>query len=139
MPVQLEHITQPSDQDWIDLGKIYAEGPQQWLADSSNIKASIQPLIDQGTWLIAGRFNSRLLGAMQAQKEGKIINLQHFCVREITRHRGVAHQMLHHMSNWANEQGYTLCVKELPQELVNSLEKRGFIATPTGYERPPAG
>lgn len=127
MPVQLEHISQPTEQDWIDLGKIYADAPQEWLSDTSDIKASLQPLLDQQTWLIAGRFNSRLLGAMQASKEDNNVILQHLCVRNITTNRGVAHQIMHHLNGWADENGYTLIAKDLPVELENSLKNRGFI------------
>ena len=70
MPVHLEHITQPTQQDWIDLGKIYTDAPQEWLTDASDIQASLQELLDQGEWLIAGRFNARLLGALKATKDG---------------------------------------------------------------------
>ncbi|MBA35427.1 MAG: aspartate 1-decarboxylase autocleavage activator PanM [Oleispira sp.] len=126
MPVHLEHISQPTDQDWIDLGKIYTDAPQEWLSNSSDIKGSLQALLDNDYWLIAGRFNSRLLGAMQAKKDGSDITLSHFCVRNVTINRGVAHQMLHHISKWANENGYRLIAKGVPAELSNSLIKRNF-------------
>ncbi len=126
MPVHLEHISQPTDQDWIDLGKIYTDAPQEWLSDSTDIKSSLQALLDNDYWFIAGRFNSRLLGAMQAKKDGINITLNHFCVRNVTINRGVAHQMLHHISKWANENGYRLITKGVPAELSNSLIKRNF-------------
>lgn len=126
MPVYLEHISQPTEQDWIDLDKIYSDCPQQWLSDASDIKASLQSLLDQQAWLIGGRFNSRLLGAVIAAKDGSNVTLQHLCVREITRNRGVAHQLLHHLSGWADENAYTLIAKNIPLELFGSLEKRGF-------------
>lgn len=137
MPVHLEHISQPTEQDWIDLGKIYTDAPQDWLADASDIKASLQQLLDQDIWLIAGRFNARLLGAMQAEKDGDNIILRHFCVRTITINRGVAHQMLHHMNAWADENGYTLIAKDLPEALANSLINRGFIKNNQDFERNP--
>lgn len=138
MPIQLEHISQPTEQDWIDLGKIYSDGPQEWLSDPSDIKASLQPLLDQQNWLIAGRFNSRLLGAMEAKKDGNIITLQHFCVRNITRNRGVAHQIFHYIVKWADENAYTLITKELPSELIESLQKRGFSKKGDIFERNPS-
>ena len=137
MPVHLEHISQPTEQDWIDLGKIYSDAPQEWLTDASDIKASLQQLLDQDIWLIAGRFNARLLGALQAEKQGNSITLRHGCVRKVTINRGVAHQMLHHMSQWADENGYTLIAKDLPKELVNSLKKRGFIDSGEDFVRNP--
>jgi hypothetical protein len=137
MPVHLEHISQPTEQDWIDLGKIYADAPQEWLSDASDIKASLQPLLDQQTWLIAGRFNSRLLGAMKANQDGNNITLQHLCVRNITTNRGVAHQIMHHLNGWADENGYTLIAKELPHELENSLKNRGFSKKHDDFVRTP--
>ena len=135
MPVHLEHISQPTEQDWIDLGKIYSDAPQEWLSDASNIQASLQQLLDQGTWLIAGRFNARLLGALKAVKEGNTIYLSHFCVRKITINRGVAHQMLHHMSTWADENGYTLIAQDVPQEFATALKNRGFISKDNDFIR----
>lgn len=137
MPVHLEHVTQPSEQDWIDLGKIYADAPQEWLNDPSDTKGSLQALLDQGTWFISGRFNARLLGAMKAEQKENEILLSHFCVRNITVNRGVAHQMLHHMSAWADKNGYTLIAKEVPEELENSLIKRGFIKENNTFIRNP--
>lgn len=137
MPVHLEHISQPTEQDWIDLGKIYTDAPQEWLSDANDIKASLEKLLTNGIWLIAGRFNARLLGAMQAEKNGNNITLSHFCVRKITINRGVAHQMLHHMSKWADESGYTLIVKGLPPELANSLKSRDFIENDHYFVRNP--
>lgn len=127
MPVHLEHVSQPTEQDWIDLGKIYSDAPQEWLENSSDIKSSLQKLLDQGIWFIAGRFNARLLGALKAEKDGNNITLSHFCVRKVTINRGVAHQMLHHMGTWADENGYTLIAKDLPEALAKPLKNRGFV------------
>jgi len=137
MPVHLEHISLPTEQDWIDLGKIYSDAPPQWLSDESDIKGSLQTLLDQGKWFISGRFNARLLGAMQATKEGTHITLSHFCVRKITINRGVAHQMLHHMGTWADENGYTLIAKDVPKDLAKSLITRGFIEKNNDFIRNP--
>jgi GNAT superfamily N-acetyltransferase len=137
MPVHLEHISQPTEQDWIDLGKIYSDAPQEWLINADDIKASLQELLDNDIWFIAGRFNSRLLGALQAQKDGNNIILRHFCVRKITVNRGVAHQMLHHMSKWADENGYTLIVEDLPDELSKALKNREFVEKAQSFIRNP--
>jgi hypothetical protein len=137
MPVHLEHISQPSEQDWIDLGKIYADAPQQWLSNNNDIKGSLQALLDQGIWFISGRFNARLLGAMQAEKEGTNVTLANFCVRKITTNRGVAHQMFHHMGTWADANGYTLIAKEVPAELTKALLRRGFIEDGSDFIRNP--
>lgn len=137
MPVHLEHITQPTQQDWIDLGKIYTDAPQEWLTDTRDIQASLQELLDQGEWLIAGRFNARLLGALKAEKDGNTINLRHLCVRNVTINRGVAHQMLHHMNKWADENGYILVAKDVPDELSAPLISRGFTQDSANFIRNP--
>lgn len=137
MPVHLEHITKPTEQDWIDLGKIYTEAPQDWLSNPSDIKGSLKSLLANNIWIIAGRFNARLLGAMKAQKDGSNILLSHFNVRKITVNRGVAHQIFHHMSNWADENGYTLIAKDVPSELANSLKNRDFIEINNNFVRNP--
>ena len=115
MPVYLEHITQPTESDWIDLEKIYTKSPKKWLVENDN------------SWFIAGRFNSRLLGAVLAEKTANNITLNYFCVREITRNRGVAHQMLHHINRWADNNGYTIIIQDLPESLSDNLIKRGFL------------
>lgn len=115
MPVYLEHISQPTESDWIDLEKIYTQSPKAWLNENNT------------NWFIAGRFNSRLLGAVIAKKIEKNVTLNYFCVREITRNRGVAHQMLHHINHWADESGHTLIIQNVPETLSNSLKKRGFL------------
>ncbi len=137
MPVHLEHISQPTEQDWIDLGKIYSDAPQVWLSDPQDIKTSLEKLLAADIWFIAGRFNARLLGAMQAEKDGNNIVLRHFCVRKITINRGVAHQMLHHMGIWADQNGYTLVAKDLPDELANALKNRDFIKKDNDFVRNP--
>ncbi|MFQ3171210.1 MAG: hypothetical protein ACI9DG_001244 [Oleispira sp.] len=135
MPVHIEHISQPTEQDWIDLGKIYSDAPREWLTDASDIHTSLQPLLNQGTWLIAGRFNARLLGALKAEKDGNTIYLSHFCVRKITINRGVAHQMLHHMSTWADENEFSLIAKDVPLEFASALKSRGFISKDNDFIR----
>ncbi len=137
MPVHLEHISQPTEQDWIDLGKIYSDAPQDWLSNADDIQGSLQELLNKDIWFIAGRFNSRLLGALQAQKDRNNITLRHFCVRKITVNRGVAHQMLHHISKWADENGFTLIVEELPNELANALINRDFVEKSQVFIRNP--
>lgn len=137
MPVLLEHITQPTEQDWIDLGKIYADAPQEWLENSDDIKSSLQKLLDQDIWFIAGRFNARLLAALKAKKEGSTIYLSDLSVRKVTVKRGVAHQMMHHMRIWADEQGYTLVAKDVPPELANALINREFVEKEGVFKRNP--
>lgn len=84
MPVIAERITQPSEQDLIDLDKT-CEGDKQWLHDA----------LASDDWLIGGRFNDRLVAAFLLKNAGNHWHLRHLQVRAITRRRGVARQTLH--------------------------------------------
>lgn len=84
MPVIAERITQPSEQDLIDLSKTY-EGNIDWLQD----------LLSSSDWLIGGRFNDRLVAAFVLSDAKEQWQLEKLQVREITRRRGVARQTLH--------------------------------------------
>lgn len=137
MPVHLEHIEKPTPQDWIDLGKIYTDAPDEWLSDPTDHQQSLQSLLDSGKWLIAGRFNERLLGSMEAEKDGSIITLQHFCVRNVTKGRGVAHQMLHHINRWADTEQLTLVAEGVPEDIANSLINREFELVDGKFVRNP--
>ena len=90
MPVTLEAVNKPSEQDLIDLNKIYQDYPvdvrwpalQQQLNENSN------------TTLYAARFNARLLAAISITVKDDGITLDHLCVRTVTRQRHVARDML---------------------------------------------
>jgi hypothetical protein len=107
--------------------KIYTDAPQEWFSDVCDIKVSLQQLFDHGIWLISSRFNAHLLGALKAEKDGDTIYLSHFCVRKVIVKRDVAHQMMHHINNWADECGYTLVAKDTPAELANALKNIEFV------------
>lgn len=85
MPVYAELITQASDQDQIDLKKLYFEDADSILQKSQN-----------GDWLlIGGRFNGRLIAALTlTAKSESVYCLDLLVVRDITRRRGVARQLL---------------------------------------------
>ena len=135
MPVELEHISQPTAEDLVDLKKIYADGPQDWLSYPDDIEASLSSWLGDGRWLIAGRFNSRLLAAMKADQQGQNVILSHFSVRDMTKGRGVAHQMLHFLAVWADEHGYTLIAVDVPESLHASLLNRGYDAVQDKFIR----
>ena len=137
MPVYLEHIHQPTDEDWKDLQKIYNDAPDSWAIDATDIRKALTPALENDQWLIAGRFNSRLLGALKAAKDGTNIRLSALCVRKVTINRGVAHQMLHHISVWADQNNYTLIAEGVPDELANPLINRGFQRVVDGFIRNP--
>ena len=93
MPVSLESIgtmSQQSQQDRIDLEKIYADYPtEQRLVD-------VQKFVQDTThcqWF-AARFNARLLGALTLTISGHNATINHLCVRAITRKRHVGRDLL---------------------------------------------
>ena len=133
MPVFLEHVTNPSPQDWIDLNKIYTEVPEQNPSPDQTVESTVRHWLSSTDncdeqWLIAGRFNARLLGAMFARRVGNDVYLANLAVRPVTQGRGVAHQLAHHIQKWARESGYTLIIEEVPETLTDAFEKRGFSA-----------
>lgn len=90
MPVTLETVAQPTEQDQVDLQKIYADYPQDcdWQALSQQLAEK------EAMTLFAGRFNNRLLGAVSVSEENGHLHLNHLCVRAITRQRHVGRDML---------------------------------------------
>lgn len=122
MPVQLEMIEQASPDDLQDLAKIYKhyqQNPESWL----------QQQLNSDQRLFAGRFNSRLLGALWVSEPspGHWL-LQHLCVRDITRRRGVARQLMQLLAKHAQTQQVTLVVEasSLTAELASLLTELGF-------------
>lgn len=95
MPVILEKVTHPSQQDLIDLEKIYNDYP-------TNLRfAELQSLLTESSDIVlyGARFNARLLGAITVTQEGKFLKLDHLCVRKITRQRNVARELLRQLGN----------------------------------------
>ncbi len=90
MPVTLEALNNPSEQDLIDLQKVYKDYPLDvdW--------PTLQELVnkDDNCTLYAIRFNDRLLGAMTITDAGDNLKLEHLCVRELTRQRHVGRDLL---------------------------------------------
>lgn len=87
MPVVLEVINQPDAADLNDLEKVYADYPLPPVASFTDW------LFDQrsaGKTLVAGRFNGALLAALWLNGE----QVEHLCVRAVTRRRGTARQLL---------------------------------------------
>lgn len=123
MPVKLEHLTQLSDADWVDLEKIQTETAPYGLATAADLKN----WSDDTHWFIAGRFNDRIIGALLAEKSGDVITLRDAGVRQITQRRGVMHQMVHFMQKWAEESSFSLEVKVSDDSLRTALLKRGFV------------
>ena len=110
MPLLIERLTNPTEQDVIDLGHVYHDYP---------FKPPLEPLIKQSLpkdyrWY-AGRFNGRLLAAclLIDASEGYII--EHLCVRSITRSRHIGRDLL----------------RQLMQQTIGSLSINVCQASPT--------
>ncbi|HCS27489.1 MAG TPA: hypothetical protein DIW43_08535 [Spongiibacteraceae bacterium] len=117
MPVIAELITQPSEQDLIDLSKTY-EGDIDWLA----------ALLKSSDLMIGGRFNDRLVAAFILRDEQSRWRLEKLQVREITRRRGVARQTLHSAQLTLKLERPVVVDLSAHPELVSLFESLGFVA-----------
>ena len=122
MPVKLEHLTEPTQADLIDLERIRAECAPIGL----NLDSDIQTWINSDRWVIGGRFNDRIVGALLAERNGERIFLSHAGVRTITQRRGVMHQMLHFLCRWADQESLTLVIDDSKDSLSESIVRRKF-------------
>lgn len=116
MPVIVEHLTQPSTQDRLDLAKIYADAPAWLLPPHASAEALIEAGLAAGQ-LIAGRFNDRLLGAAWLMQDAQGWRLSHLCVRKLTRGRGVATRLVAAARQQAETAGMPLRLVAPPEQL----------------------
>ena len=111
MPVTLEIITNPEQQDLDDLIKIYRDYPQ---APANDLGQWVGERLDQGHQCFAARFNGRLLGAVWAapSSTSNSWQLEYLCVRTVTRRRGVASQLLTLLAQHAAIQALSLTIDQ---------------------------
>ena len=102
MPVIVETLTEPSQQDLVDLAKIYADAPAWLLAPHADAEAMLRAALADGS-LIVGRFNDRLLGAALLRRDTPHWQLSHLCVRKVTRRRGVGRRIIDEAQRLAAE------------------------------------
>lgn len=124
MPVLLEHLHQPSEADWADIEKIHQDTANNGLTLN---RAELEQWLVDGGWIMGGRFNDRLIGAVLAKDNGQQVELSHAGVRALTQNRGVMHQLLHFICSWSEEQQKPLLIQTSDHSLQQSLQKRGFI------------
>ncbi|WP_263081543.1 aspartate 1-decarboxylase autocleavage activator PanM [Endozoicomonas sp. Mp262] len=124
MPVTVEEVRQPSDQDLEDLQKIYEDAPSWMLEDwpSSSHQQAIKRLIestrkDKAHKLFAARFNNRLLGAIMVDEAPDYWLLHGLCVRNLTRSRGVGGRLLEQVVNKARESGKRIQLHDPQRQL----------------------
>lgn len=125
MPIKVESVQNPSDQDWIDLQKIYLDLPHK--ADSAkemdDFQAEIKARFTQGDELFAARFNDRLIAScwLNQVNEGEPRQINNFCVRKVTRRRGVGQQFLQFLIKAQPDKALTIDTK--PSQLENGLQQ----------------
>lgn len=139
MPVFLEVITQPNDQDRSDLVKVLADWP-------ATLPALHAPDEDTAAWLdglladarhtlFGGRFNGRLIAAVWLQQTAPgQLTLRALCVRGLTRRRGVGERLLVLLGEWLDAQQLALaCDLPLPLPTRAWIGQYGFrTAAPGG-------
>ena len=124
MPVLLEHIHQPTTADWQDLEKIHLDTSDNGFLYN---KEQLQQWFNEGGWVMAGRFNDRIIGAVLAKEVAGEVLLSQAGVRTITQRRGVMHQLFHFIGVWRKEEEKTLRINQCPLPLQTALIKRGFV------------
>ncbi|NKI19206.1 PanM family protein [Spongiibacter sp. KMU-166] len=98
MPVYAEYIREPEPQDRSDLELLYPGDSERLINNAAKSKIH----------LVAGRFNGRLIAAMTLTPiHGGDYQVAQLTVRDITRRRGVARQLL------------IQCLKDLPDDLTS--------------------
>lgn len=133
MPIILEHQHCPNAQDWQDLEVIFNENQTLFTTSCQQLKAQL----NQTFWLITGRFNQRIVGCVLAQKmPNQQILLSQAGVRQSTQGRGVMHQMIELLSQWADTQQLELKLADVPKHLQQALIKRHFVMSKDTWLRP---
>lgn len=123
MPVIVETLNSPSEQDRGDLAKIYADAPDWLLPPYANATELVARGLADGL-LVAGRFNDRLLGAALVVRGEQHWQLSHLCVRKVTRHRGVGRRLVEEVARLARDAGKPLHLAA-PKD---HLESQAFAA-----------
>ncbi|QIG07353.1 aspartate 1-decarboxylase autocleavage activator PanM [Proteus sp. ZN5] len=110
MKLTIEKLTQLSEQDRIDLGKIWQDVRYQ---------SALRNEISNENVLFVARFNERLLAACWVKLSDEKAVITDFMVRDVTRRRGVGHYLL------------TQCLSAYPdidhwQAISLSVEESGY-------------
>jgi GNAT superfamily N-acetyltransferase len=126
MPVKLELVSKPSEQDLQDLSRIFIdevddtpERIKNWIAER---------IQDPQRLLFGGRFNGRLLSLAWLTLEQDDWRLEQLLVLKITRGRGVSRQLLLLLAREAQQQHKNLFIGQhlLPEELTPLLKELQF-------------
>lgn len=110
-----------SPQLFIDLGKLY----QHYFTEDQLSTESLQALIENGPrQLYVTRFNGRHLGALQVQVTDHQAQLSLLTVRDITRRRGVAKNLLSEVEKQLKSEGVEQVIMHLDE--IKEEEKCGL-------------
>lgn len=125
MPLELLEITQPNEEQYEDLLKIY-DGYTD--TDPASIRQWLELQLNNGYFIFGGLFNGSLVASATANHQGEDIQIANFCVRAVTRRRGVARQMLMLFGRYAeaNNKRMTISMSITPTVLHGLLEESGF-------------
>lgn len=142
LPVNLEWLGQPSKQDIIDLDKLYGDAPQSWISDASLGSNWALEKTQQGNQVALGRFNDRIVCAAILVGQSEISDstydyqIDQICVREVTRERGVAKQLMVRIVQWAKAHEKSLYI-EGDDPRLNGLYELGFTQYLQGWRYMP--
>jgi len=140
LPIYLDWLEQPKEQDLVDLDKLFDDAPDDWLTDEGqhvNAHWALQQIASNKK-LALGRFNDRVVSAVWLVKQSEDASqpyqyeIDKLCVRKITRQRGVAKQLLVRLCQWANQQGCDLYVADADNRLAG-LYELGFVQHAQGW------
>lgn len=140
MPIYLDWLETPNEQDLIDLNKLYEDAPQDWLTqDGQRLNGEwAKQQISKHKKLALGRFNDRVVSAAwliqqsESSSQTYLYKVDRLCVRAITRKRGVAKQLMVRLCQWAKEVGCDLYVADEKQSL-SGLYELGFVQYDQGW------
>lgn len=132
MPVHLEWVTKPTEQDLTDLQKLLDDAPEDWHLRGADLLS----YLTAHPQLAAGRFNDRLIALAEVSEQNNACKIERLLVRKVTRNRGVARQLLTRLCQWADREQQALRI-HCNQE--QNLMEFGFFASEGEWLRKPAG
>jgi len=120
-----------SSQLLIDLAKIYQNCFNEKQLSSESLQALIE---DEQAQFYVTRFNGRHLGALQVHRTGNQAQLSLFTVRDVTRRRGVAKNLLSEVEKQLKSQGVLQVSMHLDE--IKEEEKNGvrLFMQAAGYQ-----
>lgn len=142
MPVVLREVNaqaladQPS---WrIDLQKIYAEADPQRLSLGAG-PLTVDDFIEQAilpadNWFAGALFNDHLIGALLVTMTPDEWQVQHLCVRTVTRRRGVGSRLMALLAAQARSRSRLLRVPDIDLTLADQMlfRRLGYSPCPGG-------